>query len=352
VTRARPELRRSDFSLSEEQVALRDSFRSFFAKECPPSRVRTAAGTGFDAALWNQLVELGLPGMGVASDLGGDGGSLVDVAVAFEEIGRALAPVPAVENCVAARRMAALGGELDFASDIVTLALYPARTGIDVLLPSGAVATRVLALVDDRLVLAPLGSSGARVENLGDSPAQWWTPSLDDAVVLATSRDAEQELRIARLEWQLMTAAMLVGAAEAALDLAVQYANDRVAFGVPIGTFQAVAHPLVDVATAVRGAERLVWKACWFREHEPDAQPELTALAYLYAAETASLASKTGIHVQGGLGFTLESDMQLYFRASKTWTLMGGDPQRSLDDIADDMFGRVSATSIGPEKAS
>ena len=138
-------------------------------------------------------------------------------------------------------------------------------------------------------------------------------------------------------------AAAQVGLAEGAHRIAVDFAKERVAFGVPIGSFQAVAHPLVDVAMAVTSARRLVWKAAWFSEHEPAEATRLVAMAYLFATRTANRSATVGVHTQGGLGFTLESDEQMFFRRAKGWALVGGDPTAELALIADQLYGPIPA---------
>jgi alkylation response protein AidB-like acyl-CoA dehydrogenase len=116
-----------------------------------------------------------------------------------------------------------------------------------------------------------------------------------------------------------------------------------VAFGVPIATFQAVSHPLVDVAMAVTGTRRLVWKAAWFADREPSEAQDLIPMAYLHAVETGTRAPTVGVHVQGGLGFTVESDMHLFFRRAKGWSLVAGDPAHELDAIAAVRYGPIPA---------
>jgi alkylation response protein AidB-like acyl-CoA dehydrogenase len=157
-------------------------------------------------------------------------------------------------------------------------------------------------------------------------------------VELATDANARRLFDEARREWRTLTAAALVGVAQGALDLAVQYAKDREAFNVPIGAFQAVAHPLADVAVAIQGARHLVWKAAWLTDHEPAAAAVAVEMAWLHACRTAELATRTGIHTQGGFGFTLESDLQLYFRRAKSWALVAGDPSAALGSIADLLY--------------
>jgi alkylation response protein AidB-like acyl-CoA dehydrogenase len=139
----------------------------------------------------------------------------------------------------------------------------------------------------------------------------------------------------------VLTAGALVGLAGAALELGVEYAKQRQQFGVPIGSFQALAHRLADVATAVEGAQLLVREAAWaVDEDEPDAIA-LARMAFLFAARAAQDTSATALHVHGGYGFTLEYDVQLYLRRAKAWPLALGDPRRGALHLADALFGPV-----------
>ncbi len=344
-------LRKHDFSLTREQEELRDAFASFFTRECPTTRVRDAEPLGHDAKLWAQIVDLGAVSMGLPATRGGSDAGLVDLTLVTEQCGRRAAPLPLVEAIAAARALARAGdpasdqlSEVVAGDQVAVLALHPARTGARQLVPGGAVADAVVGLVDDDLVVVANDAPHANPANLGSAPLAWWDLSAPDSrrTVLARGAAARSQFATARAEWQLLMAAAQVGLAQSALDLAVDYAKERVAFGVPIGTFQAIAHPLADVATAIVGARRLVWKAAWFVDHEPAAAPALVAMAYLYAARSANQAASIGIHTQGGLGFTLESDMQLYFRRAKGWVLPAGDPQVELSTIADLLYGRAA----------
>ena len=143
-------LRPADFSLSEEQQALRDVVRTFLAKQCPSERVRAAEPLGFDADLWDEMRELRLVAVGVPVAHGGDGAGLVELALVAEELGRAAAPVPFVDVAVAARVFARLGTDeatvwrnrcLD--GGRVALAWGSADGDGRVLVPSGAVAHAV-----------------------------------------------------------------------------------------------------------------------------------------------------------------------------------------------------------------
>jgi alkylation response protein AidB-like acyl-CoA dehydrogenase len=348
-------IRGEDFSLSDEQVALRDTFASFYAKECPTTVVRAAEPLGFDARLWGRLAELGVTTLGVPESLGGDGAGLVELVLIAEEYGRVLAPVPFVETTVAGRLLAAAGGPagrpwldgMTTGRQIVTVALHGVPTGERQLVPAGAVCDAVVARDGQALVLVSDPDAPRAVANQACAPLAWWTVGGDHAVrlVLAEGDDARRCFSRALLEWKLLTAAALVGLADAVLARAVEYARTRHAFGVPIGSFQAVSHPLVDVRIGVDAAQRLVWKAAWFAEHEPPEAARLASMAWVYACAVATLAVKTGLHVHGGIGFTMESDVQLFFRRAKGWATIAGDPRRELQSLAAILVGDDAAVN-------
>lgn len=348
-------LRKEDFSLSDEQVALRDTFASFFAKECPTTAVRAAEPLGFDAHLWGRLGELGVTTLGVPEDLGGDGAGLVELALVAEEYGRALAPVPFVETTVAGRLLAAAGGpagrpwldDTTAGRRVVTVALHGVPSGERQLVPAGAVCDAVVALDGQALVLVSDPAAPRAVTNQACSPLAWWTVGGDHATRLVLAEGDEARLFFSRalLEWKLLTAAALVGLADAVLARAVEYARTRHAFGVPIGSFQAVSHPLVDARIGIDAAQRLIWKAAWFADHEPPEAGRLASMAWVQACGAATHAVQTGLHAHGGIGFTMESDIQLFFRRAKGWATIAGDPRRELQSLAAILVGDHSAVS-------
>lgn len=336
-------LRRADFSLSEEQDALQAVFRTFFEKQSSTERVRAAEPLGWDIALWSQLQELRPSVMGVSADRGGDDAGLVELAIVAEEVGRHAAPVPVIETMVAARLLAALDGdaarvalERIFAGEIAAIAVARTTAGAQ-LVPAGAVAPIVLGLRDDVLVLLADVHHVAPVANLACAPLAWF--DLAGGVELATGAPARAAFSRAKDEWRILTAAALVGLGDAAVSLGVQYAKDRQAFGAAIGSFQAIAHPLVDAAIGIDGSRRLVHRAAWFADHEPDALGAMASTAFVYAAESAERAGAVAIHTQGGFGFTLESDVQLFYRRAKGWALVLGDRRGELRRVAEHVVG-------------
>jgi alkylation response protein AidB-like acyl-CoA dehydrogenase len=333
------ELRWQDFTLDRDQVAVRDAFAEFFAKECPTSVVRAAEPLGFDPGLWGRLTQMGVAAMSLPASAGGDDATLVDLALVLEECGRAAAPVPLVSHVVTTRLLARAGVPDDVLAAVasgerlVTFAHAPVVDGARTLVPDAAVAKDVVALRDGVLELYTADRPRPHVRNQGSTPLAWWSPGEHPSrTELATGEDAADLHRIAVAEWRLLTAAALVGATEAALHLGVEFAKTRRTLGVPIGTLQGVSFPLADVAIAVSGARNLVWKAAWFAENEPSVRPELPFLAFDAAVRTATRGTTTAAHVHGGLGFSVEADVSLFFLRAKGWGLLGGDLSQNLRD--------------------
>jgi alkylation response protein AidB-like acyl-CoA dehydrogenase len=329
-------LRRSDFSLTDEQELVRGAFSEFFAKESPPERVRASEPQGHDAELWALLQGMGAVSMGLPVEVGGDGAGLVELALVAEEYGRRLAPVPFVEAAVASRLLARAGGGGDWlasavdGSRLLTIGLHagPGRQ----LVPAGSVADAVIGRDGDALVLATADARPPLVPNHASAPLAWWdlSDARTDRTVLGDATLHGQSVR----EWKLLTAAALIGLSCGVLDLAVEHARSRQAFGVPIGMFQGVSHRLADVLIGVEGARRLVWKAAWFADHEPAESAPLMTSAWIHACAVATTAALNGLHVHGGVGFTMESDVQLFFRRAKGWAAPAGDPRRDLQELA------------------
>lgn len=330
-----------DLGLTDEQQQLVASFADLLAKESTPERVRAAEPGGVDEALWRTLQDTGAVTMGVPESGGGWGASLLDLALVAEQIGRALAPAPVVEAQVATRLLAAVGAPpavdaLDRAltgESLVTLAVRPPRAGVAALTPAGAVCDAVIVLDGDRLVLVPVAGDARRpVANLAAAPLADIDLDRDlggdgVAVPLATGAAAVERFEAALDEWLVLTAAALVGIGTAAHALGCAYAVERHAFGAPIGSFQGVAHPLADDATHLDGARLLAHKAAWALDGGHDRGRELAAMAFAFASRTAEAATYDAIHVHGGYGFMLESDVQLHYRRARGWARVWGDAE-------------------------
>ena len=309
---------------TDEQVALHDAVVRLLDKRATAEHVRAAEPLGFDATLWQGVVELGLVDAAATGDA-----SLADLAVVAELWGGRLAPAPFIEAVVAAR---ALGAEQ---SGITTLAVRPAVDGIATFVPAGAIADRVLALDGDRLVVA--AGKGHALADLGAMALA--DVDLTSATVVASGPDAVARYDRALDEWRALTAVALAGLARAALDLGVQYVKDRKQFDVPIGSFQSVQHRLADLHAAVDGAALLAAEATAAFGRGDDDASALAAMAFANAGAVAEDAAGASLHYHGGYGFMLEYDVQLYVRRAKAWRLVLGDPRQQLQLVAARRFG-------------
>ncbi len=338
-----------DLSVSGEQRQLVESFVALYARESSSERVRAAEPLGFDSQLWKALQENGVVAMAVAEAAGGWGASELDLALIAEPFGRAVASAPVIEAQVAARLLAKCGQpgteslSTALAGDaLVTFMPRPCQGSLMRLVPAGAVADAVVALVDDRLVVVPPGDNRHPVENLASMPLA--DIHIGDRVgVLAEGAEARRLFSDALDLWLSLTAMALAGAAQKAVDLGVEYAKQRHAFGTAIGTFQAVSHPLADSATAADGARLLGLKAACAFVDEPARASELAAMAFAFAYEAARDATHRSLHIHGGYGFGLEQDIQLYYRRTRGWAMVYGEPAVALDRVADMRYGPVTA---------
>ncbi|HEX4217680.1 MAG TPA: acyl-CoA dehydrogenase family protein [Acidimicrobiales bacterium] len=348
-----------DLSYSDEQRDLRESLATFFSKESTPERVRAAEPSGFDPGLWDKIAAMGLPSMAVAQDLGGGGAGLLDLVLTAEEFGRRIPPAPLLESAVATNLLGRLVGagatdparellaEAVAGDSLVTITLQPLRAGLAKLAPAGAVADAVLALDGDELIafrseVSPRSPLEVPA-NLGSSPLADRGAGIDDGVVLASGPEARAAYGRARQEWQLLMAAALVGLAQTALDMGSDYAQQRQAFGVLIAWFQTVQHRLADAVTDLEGARLLTYEAAWSADEGQDGAPALAAMAFLFTSQVAFRIAAESLHVHGGYGYTLEYDIQLFFRRAKAWPLAGGDPKAGYQELAARLFEREEA---------
>jgi alkylation response protein AidB-like acyl-CoA dehydrogenase len=348
-----------DLSLTDEQQALIASFESLLTKESPPERVRAAEPSGFDPRLWQALLDVGVTEMAAAEAHGGWGAELLDLALVAECVGAAAAAAPVIEAQCAVRLLgsvvdsttgvadtalrAALSGER-----LVTMAVRPARRGRATLVPAGAVADDALVLDGDRLLLVRLEENGRRsVANLASAPLadvdleRCLTTELCSGVEALARFDATLD------EWLVLTAAALVGLAGKAHRVTCDYAVQRRTWNAPIGSYQAVAHPLADGRTAMDGARLLAsYAACELGAGSVRGRA-LAAMAFGFAAETARDVTYDAVHFHGGFGVTLESEVQLYYRRARGWARVWDEPRNAYRRAA--RASRTGSRPTGPE---
>lgn len=353
----RYELRRLDYSLSEDHTDLQTAYRQFFKTHCDIEAVRAAEPSGFDKSLWERLCAMGATTMGLPDAVGGDGATLVDLTLVAEELGRSLAPVPWIDHVVGSRLLAGLGG---FESDEVDAGAILEGTQIVAidpqqvapkgsrLIPAGSVADHLIVRDGDDVVLLRFAGHPAKVDNIGKLPMAWVDPAAADArVVLASGPAAAASYQRALDEWRLLTASALVGLVEETMTIAAEFAKTRYTLGVPISTLQGISHPLANIAITVQGGRGLSRRAAWFLDNEPDERPELAPSAFVFMAEEASKAATMAVHVQGGLGVSAEAAATAYLVRARGWALAGGDPGATavhVGRIVADRENRSTAT--------
>jgi alkylation response protein AidB-like acyl-CoA dehydrogenase len=343
----RYELRRLDYSLSEDHKDLQNAYRQFFKTHSPIDTVRAAEATGFDKSLWERLCTMGATTMGIPESAGGDGATLVDLTLVAEELGRSLAPVPWIDHVSAARLLAELGAltdEIMSGSQIVGLdASLDSVSGVR-LIPTGSIADHIIVRDGEDVVLLTFGTRPAKVDNIGRLPMAWVDPAAADSrTVLGSGPEALAKYSRALDEWRLLTAAALVGLVEETMTIAAEFAKSRYTLGVPISTLQAISHPLANMVITVEGGRNLSRRAAWFLDNEPDARPELAPSAFVFMADEASKAATMAVHIQGGLGVSSEAAATAYLVRARGWPLAGGDPGASAKQIAHILADRETA---------
>ena len=355
-----------DLELSDEQHLLRETVRGLCARHAGLDVVRQLENDpiGYPEKFWLQLGEAGLLDM---SEL-----SMLDAVVMYEELGRALAPSPHFVSSVMSAGVLRRAGSADQQDQwLPRLAAGMAVVTPAWLEPSGGfgpvgVQVRVdgdgrvtgtkrhvqYAQAADRLLVLARSGDGDGDDDGDDLSYVLVDPKVDGVTLTqqqTIASDAQYRIdfdgaageRLATAGWQawdevmrggiVLLAAQAVGGARYALDITVQYAKDRRQFDKPLGAFQAIAHYLADAVTAVDGAETLVYEAAWACDTDAsdasggsrDSQAaqashrRLTPMAKLFACQTFRDVTAMAQQVFGGVGFTVEYDIQLYFRRAK-----------------------------------
>lgn len=343
-----------DFSLSLDQEAVADAFGAFFAAESPIDVVRGAEPLGHSPQLWEKLGVLEAPGMAAPVHAGGGGATLSALVVVAEALGEALAPVPLMEHWVASRVHPT--PEIVSGDQIAALALRGADAeGTWRLVPGGAVADVVVGVDGSELVAVHSSAPMVSPRNHGSAPLADRPARGGQRVVLGEATDHARHLDL----WRVLSSAALVGIAERAMRMGVDYVLERHQFGRPIGSFQSVQHGLADLPALVDGGRFLVHKAAWaFDEGLTDGVgvidmdegivtefAPLATMALLHAADAAVVSTDRSLHYHGGYGFSLEYDIQLYFRKARGWANILGDPSVERRRLADLLWGRAQAAA-------
>jgi alkylation response protein AidB-like acyl-CoA dehydrogenase len=344
-----------DFEFSAEQEQLRAAVRRYLADHAPLAWVRAQQSNerGTTDEVWRGLCDFGV-------HLGPGGGSLVDIGVVLEELGRALYPGPFVSSAVGAASIEPLDGLLS--GELVgTLALYepdaryewrtPTTTatangrlsGVKSWVPDGAAADVVYVVASEPDGLAVFAvdtdSEGVTVEPAPtvDVTRRWTTLRLEAVPGRRLALGADTEHVIGAVLDRLAVAWVVdaVGAAEHALGLAVEYAKERVQFGKPIGSFQAVQHLCAQMLQTLELARAGAYYALWALDAAPAPEAHRTAtMAKAFASDGLPRLGADCIQVFGGIGFTWEHDAHLYFKRLLSLEHVLGGAAEHLEALA------------------
>jgi alkylation response protein AidB-like acyl-CoA dehydrogenase len=315
------------FDFTEDQRLLQHTVRDFLAGECTPEAVRAlwASETGRSRVLWKQLAEVGLVGLLVPEAHEGMGLSEVDFVLLCEEVGRAALAEPVIATAaVAAPLIAELGGELAArwlkplaVGEAVAAVGHPVSPFVD----DAHVADLLLLARGDELH-ALLPSQVRLIPQPHNDPAQKiaaveFDPGPETCV--AAGGQARRLLDAALDRGALAAAAQLLGVCDRLIALAVAYTGQRVQFGVPIGSFQAVKHALADVKVKLEYARPLVYRAADSVARGLVRRSVHVSMAKVAASEAALRGARAALQAHGAIGYTWEEDVHIWMR--RAWSL-------------------------------
>jgi len=356
-----------DLGLSEEQELLKNSAREFLEKECPEEHVRAMEEDekGYSPELWKKMADLGWQGLMIPEEHGGAGFSFLDLAVLVEEFGRALVPGPFIPNQVAAAIILAAGSDaqkkkylpkLADGSSIFTYAFTEPsgrwdRDGVQMKLeggklngtklfvPDAAVADYIVtaARKGNDMVAVVVPRSAVQVTVLktiaSDKQAEvvYKDVAVADDDVVAVPQAVGDTIRN---QATVLECAYLVGLAQKDFEISVNYAKERVQFGRPIGSFQAIQHKAADMVTDVDGMRFIMYKAAWATSEGEDSAQMDVAMAKAWCSDASRRVVAHGQQIHGGIGFTKDYVIQLFFRRQKRAELFWGDGDFHRERVA------------------
>jgi alkylation response protein AidB-like acyl-CoA dehydrogenase len=374
-----------NFDFSDDQKQLRDEARKFLTEKCPPKAVRSVLDgkEPYDRALWKGLAEMGFLGVAIPEAYGGAGAGHLELCVISEEMGRALAPVPFSSTVYLAAEAILLAGSeaqkrkwlpaIAAGEAIGTLALFEGKgnpspqgiklsavggslNGVKKPVPDGAIADFAIVAArtgpgeretDIGLFLVDLKAGGVEAKTLTNLD-----PSRGQAELTFSNCKAEP-LGTAKQDWDILLqvldrAAVLmafeqVGGADRALEMGRDYALDRIAFGRPIGSFQAVKHMLADMYVSATLARSNCYYGAWALSTNASELPEAAAAARISATQAFQHCAKNNIQVHGGMGFTWEFDCHMYYRRANATALGLGSLSYWEDQLIDRMRKKNAA---------
>ena len=365
-----------DLGLNEQQELLKNAAREFLEHECPESHVREMEedDRGYSPVLWQQMAEQGWQGLLIPEQYGGVGFDFLDLTVLVEELGRALVPGPYMSTVLGgAVPIMAAGSEAQkseflpkiASGDLIfTLALTEPSARFDEVgvqcaaTVNGAEVTlngtKLFvsdANVADYIVVVARSSKGVTLaivatDQPGVTVTQLQTIARDKQCEVVLKNATGQLLGTDGGGWAVLEpviqkytvaeAAYLVGLAQMDFEIAVDYAKERVQFGRPIGSFQAIQHKCADMVTDVDGSRFITYKAAWcIAAEQPAADTQLAVnMAKAWTSEATRRVVAHGQQIHGGIGFTKDYKIQLFYRRQKRAELAFGDADHHRELVA------------------
>jgi alkylation response protein AidB-like acyl-CoA dehydrogenase len=357
-----------DFAFDQDQQLLKNAARAFLDEHCKPSLVRALWDDhrGESEAMWKEMAQLGWLGLSLPEAHGGSGLGMVETAIVVEELGRAACPSPYVSTILAASALAEAGSADQKNRWLPAIATGGARAAIAWLdrewsWDPEATATTATptasgftlkgdkrfvpwAHVADVLLVPARGPEGlalfvveSSASGLKQAPVtgmdlgmRWASVTLDEVPVTADARlgaPGQASALLARLfqRGAVSAAAEMLGAARRCLDMSVDYAKVREQFGQPIGSFQAIRHKCAEMLLRVENAHAATYYAAWALDAGAEDAAVAASVAKAYVSEAARDVCGEAIQVHGGIGFTWEYDLHLYFKRAKALEPMFGD---------------------------
>jgi alkylation response protein AidB-like acyl-CoA dehydrogenase len=373
-----------DFGFNEEQELLRSTARKFLENECTSEFVRTrmAEGAGVSDEFWGKMAEQGWLGLVYPEEYGGSGLGFVDLTVLMEEMGRAVVPGPYLSTVLlggltileagsSAQRKDWLpkiaGGQAKstvawtepsgrWDAGGITTTAKPAEggwalTGTKLFVPDAHLADVFVVVARTAeskkpeegvsLLLVPKGAAGLEVKLLPtmDQTRKLCEVTFDDVRipadgVLGTPGGGWSPLARVVERATVALCAEMCGGAQRVLDMTVDYAKIRVAFGRPIGSYQGVKHRAADMLVEVENAKSLTYYAAWAVDENAPEAALAASMAKAYCSDAYRRVSAAGIQLHGGIGFTWEHDLHLYFKRAKSSEFTFGDATYHRERVA------------------
>jgi alkylation response protein AidB-like acyl-CoA dehydrogenase len=367
------------FDLNDEQQQIKATARDFLAARYKPERIRELIETdlGFEESDWQEMVELGWPGLALPEEHGGQGLGIVELAAVFEEMGYALAPSPLLSNTVAGLALALCGTDEQKSEFLAPLAAGE-RRGTVALFDAGSSATigefemkaqsgnggvvldgeKVLVMdagSADFLLVATADGRRHMVDRDQAGVSVTREPSIDLTRRVYAVRfggvevPAERTLPAEQADYMpvlhracVAIAAELTGIAQRTMEMAVDYAKERQQFGRPIGSYQAVSHRCAQMLLETEGARSATYYAAWAADASPEDLPLAASMAKAYASDAGWRVAGESLQVHGGIGFTWEHDLHLWLKRASVDAATFGDAHWHRERVADAILAQVA----------